>query len=193
MPATRDRLVEAAWGRIRDGGKSEATSRAITAAAGANLGSITYHFGSKDALLAEAVGTAIETLIAPALEALQDEGADPVTRMLAAVSRLQQAYEQSRGDAAAYLEALVQSQRRPLLRERVSRTFAEVRAALAAQMVVYKQSGLLPAWVEPESMAGLLIAVAQGVVLESLVDAGGPSHAAMADQFANMLLASRDQ
>ena len=46
-----------------------ATSRAITLAAGANLGAITYYFGSKEALLGEAVGQAIEALVSPALGA----------------------------------------------------------------------------------------------------------------------------
>ncbi len=76
MPTdTRDRLLAAAWECVRRGGPAAATSRAITAAAGANLGAITYHFGSKDALLAEAVGAAIETLVEPALDALRDESA----------------------------------------------------------------------------------------------------------------------
>src|SRR5450755_2652725 len=114
MPSdTRERLVAAAWDCVRKAGTAGATSRAVTAAAEANLGAITYYFGSKDLLVAEAVGGAIEALLAPALAALQDEALDPVSRLLEAVTRLQRAYEQSSEDAPAYLEVLVQSRRHP--------------------------------------------------------------------------------
>jgi AcrR family transcriptional regulator len=188
---TRERLIQAAWGCVRASGMSGATSRAITTAAEANLGAITYHFGSKEALLGEAVGQAIEALVSPALDALQDETLDPVSRVLNAIARLQQAYEQSAQDAPAYLEVLIQSRRQPPLQERVTRVFAEIRSILATQMTEQQAQGLLPDWVEPDSMAGLLLAVAQGVALETAIDTSGPSHTSMASQFAQLLFASR--
>ena len=81
------RLVQAAWDCVRASGMDGATSRAITTAAEANLGAITYHFGSKEALLGEAVGQAIEALVRPALDALQDETLDPVSRVLNAITQ----------------------------------------------------------------------------------------------------------
>jgi AcrR family transcriptional regulator len=188
---TRERLVAAAWECVRESGMAGATSRAITLAAGANLGAITYYFGSKEALLGEAVGQAIEALVKPALGALQDETLDPVSRVLNAIARLQDAYDQSARDAPAYLEVLIQSRRLSPLRERVSRVFAEIRSTLATQMAEQQSQGLLPAWVEPEPMAGLLLAVAQGVVLETVIDTSGPAHPSMANQFAQLLFASR--
>ena len=188
---TRERLVVAAWECVRKHGTAGATSRAVTTAAGANLGAITYYFGSKDALVAEAVGGAIEALLAPALHALQDEARDPVGRLLGAVTQLQLAYEQSDEDAPAYLEVLIQSRRHPELQQRVSRILAEIRAVLSKQMAELKTRGFLPDWVQPEPMAGLLLAVAQGVVLQTAIDAGGPNPTSMADQFAQLLLASR--
>ena len=187
---TRERLVDAAWECVRKGGAVGATSRAITGAAEANLGAITYYFGSKDALLAEAVGGAIEALVGPALEALQDEALDPVSRVLEAIEQLQQAFEQSTDDAAVYLEVLVQSRRQPELQRRVSQVFAEIRSILATQMEELQARGFLPDWVQPEPMAGLLLAVAQGVVLQTAIDSAGPPHTSMADQFARLLFAS---
>jgi AcrR family transcriptional regulator len=190
-PETRDRLVSAAWDCVRQGGAVAATSRAITAAAGANLGAITYHFGSKDALLAEAVGEAIEALVRPALVALQDETLDPASRMLNAIAQLQEAYDSSTDDAPVYLEVLIQSRRQPELQQRVGRVFAEIRAVLSTLMIDLKAQGVLPEWVEPDAMAGLLLAVAQGVVLQTTIDAAGPPQSSMADQFARLLLTSR--
>lgn len=192
MPSdTKERLVDAAWDCVRRGGLAGATSRAITGVAEANLGAINYHFGSKEALLAETIGAAIERLVRPAVEALQDEGLDPVSRVLVAVGRLQQAYDRSAEDAPAYLEVLVQSRRHPLLQARVSRVFTDVRSFLAGQMDEQQVQGLLPAWVEPEPMAALLLAVAQGVVLQSVIDGDGPSQTSISSQFAQLLIASR--
>jgi AcrR family transcriptional regulator len=55
-PVTRSSLLNAARAEFAAQGFAGASVRAITAAAGANLGAITYHFGSKQALY-EAVVT----------------------------------------------------------------------------------------------------------------------------------------
>jgi AcrR family transcriptional regulator len=190
---TRQRLLEAAWGCIRDDGLDGATSRSITSAANANLGAITYHFGSKEALLAEAVVAAIGRLIAPAMQALTETDLDPASRLLAVIAYLQASYRGAADDAPAYLEVLIQSRRAPLLRERLGEMLGELRAALAALMAEYKSLGLLPEWVETEPMAALLLAVAQGVVLQTVVDGAGPGAGAMASQFSELLLAARVQ
>jgi AcrR family transcriptional regulator len=194
MPTeTRDRLIQAAWECVREGGQVGATSRAITTAADANLGAITYYFGSKDALVAEAVGGAIEALVAPALVALHDESLDPASRLLNAIAQLQQAYDASSDDAPAYLEVLIQSRRQPELQTRINGVFAQIRATLATLMADLQAKGVLPEWVQPDVMAGLLIAVAQGVVLQISIDRAGPSQPSMTDQFARLLLAGRTQ
>jgi AcrR family transcriptional regulator len=192
MPSeTRDRLLEATWSRVREGGVAAATSRSITSEAAANLGAITYHFGSKDELVAEALVTAIRRLIQPALDALQADVTDPITGMLRALGRLQESLAESAGDAPAYLEALVSARHISVVHEQVSRLFAELRILLADQISRQQAGGSLPAWVDPEPMAGLLLAVAQGVVLQITVEPEGPQQSAMANQFAQLLIASR--
>jgi len=192
MPTeTRDRLISAAWECVRRSGPAGATSRAITNAADANLGAITYHFGSKDALLAVAVGAAIEALVEPALDALRDETLDPAGRLLEAVARLQRAYGESADEAPAYLEVLIDSRRNPELQARVGEVFARMRTVLTTVIADLRGRHALPEWIEPAAMAGLLLAVAQGVVLQTTIDGAGPSSPAMADQFARLLLASQ--
>lgn len=56
---TRTRLVTVARELIAEGGLGAATTRAITQRAGANVGAVNYHFGSKSALLREAVASAV--------------------------------------------------------------------------------------------------------------------------------------
>ena len=189
-PATRARLLGAAWRCVSEGGVAQATSRAITAAAGANLGAITYHFGSKEDLLAEAAAEAIERLITPALAALQDDSVDPATRLLRSLAHLQNAYTESAADAPAYFEVLLHA-RRTGTAQRLTERLGRVRAALSAQLMALRGSGAVPAWVDPEPMAALLLAVAEGVVLQRVTDPAGPPITAVADQFAHLLLASQ--
>ena len=51
----REQLLQGAIECLRTKGYSRSTARDIAAAAGANLASIGYHFGSKEALLNEAI------------------------------------------------------------------------------------------------------------------------------------------
>src|ERR1700677_4155825 len=56
----RARLLAAALTLLRERSYGNITARDLVAASGTNLGSIGYHFGSKEALLNEAIGIALE-------------------------------------------------------------------------------------------------------------------------------------
>src|SRR5712691_3142440 len=118
VEGTRQRLIEGTLRSLKANGLSGTTSRAIAAAAGVNLGGITYHFGSKDELVAQALLVAIRGWIEPALEALRRE-APAATRMMAAVQALQDSFERARDLLPVYLEALVHANRNDTLRHGV--------------------------------------------------------------------------
>lgn len=191
MSDTRNALLVAARSCIRQEGLAGATSRAITAEAGVNLGAITYHFDSKDRLIADALLDGLRMWLTPTLEVLTGPG-DPVARTLSAVQTLTATFEELRSDAPMYLEALVQSRRMPLVRAGLLDLWSELRRLLADQMIVMQRNGQLVAWVDPEAMAALLIAVANGLVLQVTIDPGGTRLEAMAAQFANLLLAANE-
>ena len=154
-------------------------------AAGANLGAITYHFGSKDALLAEAVGAAIEALVEPALDALRDEALDPAGRLLEAVARLQRGVRRERRRRARVPRGAARQPAAPGVARGTSRRCSHASGRCSTTVITDLQAKqALPDWVAPAPMAGLLLAVAQGVVLQTTIDGAGPASAAMADQFA---------
>jgi AcrR family transcriptional regulator len=191
MSDTRSRLLEAARTEVRDRGLA-ATSREITGAAGANLAAITYHFGSKDRLVAEALLGEVRRWLEPALGALAGQG-DPAARALAAVGALVAAFREHAADAPAYLEALVQARRLPGLHAGILDLWGDLRARLTAEIAAL-QAGEGPGvagWVDPEPMAALLVAVANGLVVQATVDPDGPDVGAMAEQFAGLLLSAR--
>ncbi|MFQ5556514.1 MAG: TetR/AcrR family transcriptional regulator [Acidimicrobiales bacterium] len=188
---TKDRLLDAAWECVCTGGIAAATSRAITTRARANLGAITYHFGSKEQLLGEALAAAARRLLEPALEALRARDQDPATRMLRAVTALQRSLADSPEAVAAYLETIAHSHRIQPLGEYLVDLLRELRELLADDIARQQRAGLLPDWVDPGPMAALLLAVAQGVAVQTTIDPQGPPSSALAAQFAQLLLAGR--
>jgi AcrR family transcriptional regulator len=190
MNETRQRLLDATRRCVGGRGLARTTSRDITAAAEANLAAITYHFGSKDELVAEALLAGLREWIEPGLTALA-EADDPATGMLTAVQALLASFDAHRDEAPAHLEALVQASRLPALQAGVTELWSDLRGQLSAQIREMQAADLLPNWIDPEPMAALLVAVATGVVLQATVDPDGPAVDAMAAQFAGLLLAAR--
>jgi AcrR family transcriptional regulator len=186
---TRRQLVEAARRCVREKGLAGATSREITAAAGVNLAAITYHFGSKDDLLAEALFAEIDRRVKPALELLDPDG-DPTTGMIQAVQELMAEFERSRRDTVVYLEALLLATRDARYRRRALKLYRSIGRRLEELITGLRDSGVVPAWVEPAAMASLVLAVANGIALQTRLDPGGPRHDALAGQFAGLLLAA---
>ncbi|HEX9713226.1 MAG TPA: TetR/AcrR family transcriptional regulator [Actinomycetota bacterium] len=184
---TRARLLEAADACLRTHGIPGATSRAIATEAGTNLQAIAYHFGSKDELVSEALVTGIRRWLEPALGILRTD-MDPVRRMLAAVRELNAALDRAREAMPVYLEALAGAQRD----ERVYRAFrevlGEVHGFVSAQIAELKRRRIVPRWVDPDAMASLQIAAADGIAIHAALDPG-MDHRAVAAQATKILTA----
>jgi AcrR family transcriptional regulator len=187
---TRTRLVEAAQGCLRTRGLAETSSRAITDLAGANLAAITYHFGSKDRLVAVALAAELDAWTQPVLELLDQPG-DPAVRLLGAVSALTAIFEEQRERVPGLLEVFVHAARDPDRDNPVSATWVGLRERLAAVIDELRERAVVPDWVDPAAMASLILAVAAGTVVSATVEPEGASHRDIATQFAGLLLAAR--
>lgn len=189
MTDTRKRLLEATRECVRDHGLAAATARLITRTAGANLGAITYHFGTKDRLVAEALLGGLRQWLAPALKILSG-GGEATARTIVAIETLMTTFEDHRDEAGAYLEALVQAPRMDLLHRGLLELWGELRQLLENQMAEMQRQGQLAGWVDAAAMAGLIVAVANGLALHVNIDPEGPDLRAMASQFGALLVAS---
>jgi AcrR family transcriptional regulator len=188
----RDRLVDAAGSLIAERGSSAATSRAISERAGENLGSITYYFGSKDALVAEALIRQARGLLQPVLDELAGDR-PPAEKLLAAVQALTAIVAERRDQLPGYLECLAQGPHHEGLATALQALSRDLRRQLAADMARQRDAGQIPGWVDPPAMASLIVALATGVVAEVVVDPDGTDPEAIGSQFAALLLAARDQ
>ena len=175
---------------IAEKGLAGTTSRDITATANANLAAITYHFGSKEALVAQALLAGIREWLEPALEVLASDE-DASTRATLAIQALLATFDDQRQDALGYLQALVEAPRIEPLHTGLIELWADLRSLLAVQISEMQQSGDLDVWIRPEAMAGVIVAIAHGLVLQITVDPDGPSLTDMAAQFGSLLLNAR--
>jgi AcrR family transcriptional regulator len=184
---TRAHLIEATLTCLRVLGLAGTTSRAIATEAGTNLQAIAYHFGSKDALVSEALATGVRRWLAPALEILRKD-TDPIRRMLAVVKELNAAFERARDEMPVYIEALAAARRDKQVDQALRSVLDEVHGFVSSQIAELKRKRLIPRWVDPDAMATLQIAAADGLALHATIDPR-MDHRAVAAQATKMLTA----
>ena len=190
LPAeTRGRLMEATVACLKEHGLRGTTSRRIAAAAGVNLAGITYHFGSKDELVSQALIEAIRSLIQPAIDILREQS-DPILRMIGAIQALQTSFEQGRSLLPVYMAALVEAPRDGALGTAAGDLFRELRGFLAEQIRGLKDNGFLPGWVDPIPMATALIALGDGIAVRMVATPEAVDHHAVAAQVIQLLLSA---
>ncbi|HEY6794954.1 MAG TPA: TetR/AcrR family transcriptional regulator [Kineosporiaceae bacterium] len=187
---TRERLLSAALTVVGDAGVAGATSRQIAAAAGTNLQAITYHFGSKDELVAQALVGAVRAWLEPARAALRGLTEDPAGHLVRAVWELQAALADARPRVPAYLEALALVPRSEPFREQIRELMRQLRAELAARLEELQEAGYLAPWVEPEPMAALVLAAADGTAIHLALDPDGIDPDDVLAQVVPLLLAA---
>jgi AcrR family transcriptional regulator len=170
---THDRLLRAALTVVSSAGVAGATSRQIAAAAGTNLQAITYHFGSKDELVAQALVGAVQEWVEPARTALRGLTSDPAGSLVRAVWELQTTLAEVLPRVPAYVEALAQVPRSEPFRQQIRALLAGLRAELATSLTELKAAGYLADWIDPEPMAALVLAAADGTAIHLALDPDG--------------------
>jgi AcrR family transcriptional regulator len=188
-PGTRDRLLRATRESIRDVGLPATTAREIVGRATANLASIPYHFGTKDALVAEALVAEARDLVAPVLTLLAGDR-PAAERATEAVAMLNELFEASRPQVPVYLAALAAAPHSSGVRRGLGSMWADLRARLADDIARQADEGRLPEWVSPSAMAAAILSLVNGVIVASVIDLDGPDHREVAAQFLALLLAA---
>lgn len=166
----KEDLIRGAKQCIAEKGYGHTTARDIAAASGANLASIGYHFGSKEALLNAAVlevqdewGDAIESAVG------QIEAASPTDRLEQVLERYSAGISDVRGTLASSMQALAQAEFTPVIREQVRASFDDGRRSLAALVSGTEQG---EAGEEDPAVGALVLALIQGLGLQWFIDEG---------------------
>ena len=166
----REDLLAAAKRLIVERGFSRTSARDLVAASGTNLGSIGYHFGSKQRLMREAIH---ELLHGWALEldavALAPPDAGPIERLRASWSMMLAGLPERRALTAAMFESVAEGTRDEDLR----RTIAAQHARTRDEVTRTVEAALGPEGAEhADTLARYLLAVADGFMLQDLIEPG---------------------
>jgi AcrR family transcriptional regulator len=164
--SNREALIEGALECIAERGTAAITARDISAASGANLASIVYHFGSKDALLVHALEEGFKRWLAELAAAMGDlTDLSPVERLKSATQHLQSSMTRHRGLVRVFLAALARAPHDDELRDVLARSYTESRQAVAALLELGEGEGAIDA-------SALLLAAFDGLLIQSVVDKG---------------------
>jgi AcrR family transcriptional regulator len=178
----REDLLAAARQCIEEKGYARTTARDLVAASGTNLASIGYHFGSKEALLNEAISDAFEEwsdqVVAMSLEGREEA---PLDAVAASWVEMLDSFAQHRPLLVAWVESLAQAERSPELRKQLAGHVQRSRDALA--QVVAASLGEVEG-VDPQAVASFLMAVCDGLIIQFLLD---PEATPTGDQLADSL------
>lgn len=184
----KEALLEGARRCIEEKGYARTTARDIVAASGTNLGSIGYHFGSKEALLVEAVGQGFEEWVAHFRElALAVPDASPLERLTVTWIRMMDDFPRLRPLLVALIEAVAQAERSPELRRRLAWHYDRCRSEIADTIrASIGGPDASAAGDVPDVLASLMNAVADGFAIQWLLD---PDRTPSGQQLVNALMA----
>jgi AcrR family transcriptional regulator len=174
---TKTALLEAARQLIRECGYTGASVRKLTAAAGANLGAVNYHFGSREKLLNQAL---FESFLEWTDDIVQvdtqligtDSHAGPLEHLATGARPMIEAFPDRVPQFVVFLEALLQAQRSPELKSQIAAHYSEQRRRLG-EMVSAGAPNPQRTARRLEVISSFLIAGADGLLLQSLIDPDG--------------------
>lgn len=167
----RDKLLDGALACLRDRGYGNTSSRDIARAARVNVASINYHFGSKDALLDDALGRCFSTWNQRVQQAFDQSAATtPDGQIRAVLEATVDSFEQIRAAVYACVESYAPALRSEVLRERLAAGYADVRQ----HSVDLARTALAGTDVEPPeglpSIVSVLMAVIDGLMIQWIAD-----------------------
>ncbi len=164
--SNRSELIEGTLRCLERLPPERVTARAIAEESGANLASITYHFGSKDELVTEAVVAGLDRWLVEIARRLDElEARAPQDRLRAAFAVVADSRRHHEGLARTFLGAMAKASHDERVRELLAEGFRRTRGEVAAVLGLGTDAA-------GRDAAGLVLALFNGLLFQSLVDPG---------------------
>ena len=179
-PANREKLLNAALQCLGTRGYANTTARDLVEASGTNLASIGYHFGSKEALLNEAIARSMALWTASIeQEMFAEESATLEQRIELALAAMLDRFEELEPFLTSFVESFPPAMRSDELRATMAAGYEHVRAAGSAVFRrAFEEQGDSIAPRDAEVLTSLLMATCDGLFLQWVLDPGrAPSSA----------------
>jgi AcrR family transcriptional regulator len=165
----RDALLRAAIALLRQSGRDAITARDLVAASDTNLGSISYHFGSKDALLDEAAKLVFEEWAKTVARTIsEDPEVPPPMRLARALEMVLDDFDALRPYFLGFIQIVAGSERSPETREQLVAHYRKQRDTVTAMITDSFGAGVDPG--HARYIASLLMGMSDGLMLQALID-----------------------
>jgi AcrR family transcriptional regulator len=168
-PSNRERILEGAIECIHTKGVAATTTRDIAAAANASLSSIPYHFGTKEALLDEALIRALERYTLHVRDLGLARSSDPAGQLTYSMDALLNSFEDARPLLVSLLEAWTHAVHNPALRPKLA---AERQRAVTRVATIIEESlsQEVAAALDVPALANVFMTLVDGLIVQWLVD-----------------------
>jgi AcrR family transcriptional regulator len=154
---------------MRKSGRGDITARDLVAASDTNLGSISYHFGSKDALLDEAAKLVFEEWAQTVARTISaDPDAPAATRLARALEMILDDFDAMRPYFLGFIQIVAGSERSSETREQLIAHYRKQRDTVTTMITESLSEGVDPD--DARHIASLLMSVSDGLMLQSLID-----------------------
>lgn len=164
--SNRSQLIEGTLRCLERLPPERITARVIAEESGANLASITYHFGSKDALVTEAVITGLDRWLAEIARRLDElRPHDPSERYRAALAVVEDTRHEHEGLAQMFLAALARARHDERIRRLLATGFRRTRGEVAHVLGLGADEA-------GHDAAGVVLAMFNGLLFHAFVDPG---------------------
>ncbi|WP_051407038.1 TetR/AcrR family transcriptional regulator [Nocardia sp. CNY236] len=164
----RDQILAAAARCFAADGFHRTSMQDVIAAAGVSPGGFYRYFRSKDemirAICLDAIGV-VEELVLDALRTHQ-----PIPELMAGLPRALAALDEADARTRLAVQAWGEVLRNPALSEAMTAGVTGLRTALRDRIAAGQRDGEIPAQLDPDACAGVLLAVVQGFILQHAWD-----------------------
>ena len=161
------RIVEAMRAAVAERGVAGSTFEHVARAAGVARGLLHYYFGTKEALLVEVVRRDCDIRMGVLDAALQD--ADDAEAVVDALVRsLEDMVEHDPGFIALLFELFSLARRNREIADELAELLRRTREHLGGQLAAKRDAGVIELRAEPEVVATVLFALADGLALRML-------------------------
>src|SRR6516164_11001349 len=176
---SKNKLIQGALNCIAHKGYAGTSSRDIARAAGANVASINYHFGSKEALVNEALGQCFGMWNQRVEEAFDAAaGLGPSDQLRAILRAAIDSFADLRSSVHACVESYAPALRSEELRERLAAGYAAVRESAVRLATQHMGDVGMAARQNLAAIASVLMAVCDGLMLQWIADPQATPNAA---------------
>jgi AcrR family transcriptional regulator len=187
-----ERLLDGAMQCLREKGYARTTARDLVAASGTNLASIGYHFGSKEALLDQAIARGFDQWaeeVEGAMFAAPEASA--AERFAISLEAMIGRFDELRPYLVAFVEALPRALRSPELRETLAAAYARCREA-GARMASSALAGerMEISDTQARDLASVGMAICDGIMIQWLLDPDATPGAAQVVESLGLALAT---